>query len=165
MLDEGIIRESTSPWSFPICMVPKKESNSFRFCVDFRKLNKISVMDNFPLPNISDALDSLGMTKPKYFSTIDLAAGYWQIELEESSKSKACFITQDSLYEFQVLPFGLHSAPATFQRAMQEVLRGLNWKSVLCYLDDVIIFSNSFSEHLYHLKQVFDRFRNSGLKL
>ena len=117
------------------------------------------------MPNISDALDSLGIMKPQYFSTLDVAAGYWQIELEKSFKSKACFITQDSLYEFQVLPFGLHLAPATFQRVMQEVLRGLNWKSVLCYLDDVIIFSNTFSEHLYHLKQFFDRFRDCNLKL
>ena len=68
-------------------------------------------MENFPLPNISDTLESLGIMKPQYFSTLDLAAGYWQIELEESSESKACFITQDSLYQFQVLPFGLHSAP------------------------------------------------------
>ena len=166
MLEQDVIRESTSPWSFPVCMTPKAgDPKTYRFAIDFRALNKICARDNFPLPNINDALDSLGTAKPKYFSTLDLAAGYWQIGLEESSKAKTAFITQDGLYEFQRMPFGLHNAPATFQRAMQEVLRGLNWKFVLCYLDDVIIFSSSFSEHMDHLKQVFDRLRAAGLKL
>ena len=166
MLDQGIIKESTSPWSFPVCMVPKAGSpGSYRFAINFKKLNDICPRDNFPLPNISDALDSLGAAKPKYFSTLDLASGYWQIGLEESSKPLTAFVTQDGLFEFQRMPFGLHNAPATFQRAMQEILRGLNWKFVLCYLDDVIIFSSTFSEHLSHLKQVFDRFRQAGLKL
>jgi hypothetical protein len=166
MLEQGIIKESTSPWCFPVCMVPKAGSpGSYRFAINFKKLNDICPRDNFPLPNINDALDSLGATKPKYFSTLDLASGYWQLSLTESSKPLTAFVTQDGLYEFQRMPFGLHNAPATFQRAMQEVLRGLNWKFVLCYLDDVIIFSNSFSEHLSHLKQVFDRFRQAGLKL
>ena len=166
MLDQGIIKESTSPWCFPVCMVPKAGSpGSYRFAINFKKLNDICPRDNFPLPNINDALDSLGAAKPKYFSTLDLASGYWQIGLEESSKPLTAFVTQDGLFEFQRMPFGLHNAPATFQRAMQEVLRGLNWQFVLCYLDDVIIFSNSFSEHLCHLKQVFDRFRQAGLKL
>ncbi len=147
-------------------MVPKAGSpGSYRFAINFKKLNDICPRDNFPLPNISDALDSLGAAKPKYFSTLDLASGYWQIGLEESSKPLTAFVTQDGLYEFQRMPFGLHiNAPATFQRAMQEILRGLNWKFVLCYLDDVIIFSSSFSEHLSHLKQVFDRFRQAGLQ-
>ena len=96
---------------------------------------------------------------------MDLASGYWQIGLEESSKSKTAFITQDGLFEFNVMPFGLHNAPATFQRAIQEIMRGLNWKFVFCYLDDVIIFSRSFEEHVDHLRQVFDRLRQAGLKL
>jgi hypothetical protein len=165
MLDQGIVGKSTSPWSFPVCMIPKAGTNTYRFCIDFRRLNDISARDNFPLPNINDALDSLGTAKPKYFSTLDLASGYWQIDLEEHSKSKTAFITQDGLFEFNVMPFGLHNAPSTFQRAMQEVLRGLNWKFVLCYLDDVIIFSSSFEEHLGHLRQVLDRLRIAGLKL
>lgn len=165
MLDQDIIRESTSPWSFPVCMIPKPGTNTYRFCINFIKLNEISDRNNFPLPNINDTLDSLGAAAPKYFSTLDLASGYWQIDLEENSKPKTAFITQDGLYEFNVMPFGLHNAPATFQRAMQEVLRGLNWKFVLVYLDDVIIFSKSFEEHLDHLKQVLERFRSVGLKL
>ena len=165
MLDQGVIRESTSPWSFPVCMIPKPGTNTWRFCIDFRKLNSLEPRQNWPIAHIHDALDSLGSNEPKYFTTLDLASGYWQIGLEEQSKPKTAFITQDGLYEFNVMPFGLHNAPATFQRAMQEVLRGLNWKFVFCYLDDVIIFSRSFEEHLDHLKQVFDRLREAGLKL
>ncbi|XP_072041155.1 uncharacterized protein [Amphiura filiformis] len=165
MLDQGVIRESTSPWSFPVCMIPKPGTNTWRFCIDFRKLNNLEPRQNWPIAHIHDALDSLGSNEPKYFTTLDLASGYWQIGLEEQSKPKTAFITQDGLYEFNVMPFGLHNAPATFQRAMQEVLRGLNWKFVFCYLDDVIIFSRSFEEHLDHLKQVFDRLREAGLKL
>jgi hypothetical protein len=165
MLDEGIIRESTSPWSFPVCMIPKAGTNTYRFCIDYRQLNSVCARSNWPLPNINDTLDSLGASMPKYFSTLDLAAGYWQIDLEENSKPKSAFITQEGLYEFNVMPFGLHNAPATFQRAMQEVLRGLHWKFVLVYLDDVIVFSHNFREHLDHLRQVFERFRSVGLKL
>ena len=165
MLDQGVIRESTSPWSFPVCMIPKAGTNTWRFCIDFRKLNDVVPRQNWPLPHIDDALDSLGSSNPEYFSTLDLASGYWQIGLEESSKSKTAFITQDGLFEFNVMPFGLHNAPATFQRAIQEIMRGLNWKFVFCYLDDVIIFSRSFEEHVDHLRQVFDRLRQAGLKL
>ena len=117
------------------------------------------------MPHIDDALDSLGSSNPEYFSTLDLASGYWQIGLEESSKSKTAFITQDGLFELNVMPFGLHNAPATFQQAIQEIMRGLNWKFVFCYLDDVIIFSRSFEEHVDHLRQVFDRLRQAGLTL
>ena len=126
MLDQGVIRNSTSPWCFPVCMIPKAGTNTYRFCIDFRKLNNSESRQNFPLAHIHDALDSLGSNEPKYFTTLDLASGYWQIGLEEQAKPKTAFITQDGLYEFNVMPFGLHNAPATFQRAMQEVLRGLN---------------------------------------
>ena len=165
MLEQGVIRESTSPWSFPVCMIPKAGSDNYRFCIDFRKLNQVCDRCNFPLPNINDTLDSLGSSKPQYFSTLDLAAGYWQINLSEKSKEKSAFITQDGLYEFNVMPFGLHNAPATFQRAMHEVFRGLHWKFILIYLDDIIVFSSNFSQHLQHLREVFMRLRAVGLKL
>lgn len=110
------------------------------FCLNFKPLNLCSVRDNFPLPNILDSLDSLGATNPAFFSTLDMASGYWQIGMEESSKCKTAFVTQEGLFEFNVLPFGLHNAPSTFQRTMQEILRGLHWKIALIYLDDVIIF-------------------------
>lgn len=145
--------------------MPKEEKNEYRFAIDFRKLNEITARDNFPLPNINDALDNLGSSNPQYFTTLDMASGYWQIGLEANLKSKAAFITQDGLFEFQRMPFGLHNAPSTFQRAMQEIFRGLNWKFVLVYVDDLIIFSHTFEEHLVHLRQVFDRIKAAGLKL
>ena len=130
MLQDGLIRKSTSSWSFPVVMTPTSDG-SLRFCVDFRKCNRICERDNFPLPHIDDALDSLGTKKPNYFSTLDLSAGYWQIGLKESSKPKSAFITQDGLYEFNVLPMGLSNSAGTFQRVMMEVFRNLNWKFVL----------------------------------
>ena len=145
-------------------MTPKSDG-SLRFCVDFRKCNRICERDNFPLPHIDDALDSLGTKKPNYFSTLDLSAGYWQIGLKESSKPKSAFITQDGLYEFNVLPMGLSNSAGTFQRVMMEVFRNLNWKFVLIYLDDVIVFSNSFTEHVDHLRQVFQKLRDANSKL
>ena len=164
MLNDGIISESTSPFSSPVVMVTKK-TGEYIFCIDFRRLNQITVRDNFPLPSISDTFNNLGMTKPAYFSTLDMASGYWQIGLDRDSKKKTAFITQDGLYEFNVLPFGLHNAPSTFQRTMHEVLRGLHWKFCLVYLDDIIIYSDTFKDHLDHLCQVFQKFRDVNLKL
>jgi len=124
MLEQGVIRESTSPWSFPVCMIPKAGTDNYRFCIDFRKLNQVCDRCNFPLPNINDTLDSLGSSKPQYFSTLDLAAGYWQINLSEGSKEKSAFITQDGLYEFNVMPFGLHNAPLLFREQCMRFLEG-----------------------------------------
>ena len=162
MLNDGIISESTSPFPSPVVLI-KKKNGDYRLCIDFRALNRITERENFPLPSISDIFNNLGMTKPAYFSTLDMASGYWQIGLDEDSKT--AFVTQDGLYEFNVLPFGLHNAPSTFQRTMHEVLRGLHWKFCLVYLDDIIIYSNTFPEHLKCLAQVFQKFRNANLKL
>ena len=104
MLNDGIISESTSPFSSPVVMVTKK-TGEYIFCIDFRRLNQITVRDNFPLPSISDTFNNLGMTKPAYFSTLDMASGYWQIGLDRDSKKKTAFITQDGLYEFNVFTF------------------------------------------------------------
>ena len=164
MLKDGVISESTSPFASPIVMV-KKKSGDYRFCVDFRALNRITERDTFPLPNITDTFDHLDMQRPLFFSTLDMASGYWQIALEDDAKKKTAFITQDGLFEFNVMPFGLHNAPCTFQRTMQEVLRGLHWKICLVYLDDIIVYSHSFADHLKHLRQVFDKFREANLKL
>ena len=162
MLDREIIQPSQSPWSSNVVIVKKKDG-SHRFCVDFRKLNLITKKDVYPLPRISEVLDTLG--NAVYFSTMDLASGYWQVPLDKASQEKTAFTTKSGLFEFRVLPMGLVNAPPGFQRMMDVVLSGLQWKNCLVYLDDVIVFSSTFDRHLEHLKEVFDRFRREGLKL
>ena len=136
---------------------------TYRFCIDFRKLNAVTCKDSYPLPCIDDTLDQLQGTR--YFSTLDLMSGYWQCELHPSTREKTAFITYGGLYEFRVMLFGLCNAPSTFQRLMESVLRGLNWVNCLIYLDDVIDFSKTFDDHLRHLTDVFDRFREANIKL
>ena len=136
MLDRKIIQPSSSPWASPIVLVPKKDG-SVRFCIDYRKGNAVTRRDAYPLPRIDDTLDTLAGAK--WFSTLDLVSGYWQVELEEQDKEKTAFCTQDGLFEFNVLPFGLCNGPATFQRLMDLVLTGLQWSSCLVYLNDVVV--------------------------
>ena len=114
---------------------------------------------------IDDSLDSLGNTRAKYFSKVDLLSGFWQMELEEDSKHLTAFCCHEGLYEFERLPFGMKNSPSGFARLMQEVLRGLVWKICPVFIDDVIIFSDTFQQHLENLKLVFDRFRAANLKL
>ena len=135
MLEKAIIRESTSPWSSPIILVKKKDGE-MRFCVNYRKLNSVTVGHAHPLPRVDDILDSLGNSQ--YFSTIDLKSAYWQISVNERDPHKTAFVTQRGLFEFNRMPFGLVNAPTTFQRAMDLVLSGLSYAMCLCYLDDVI---------------------------
>ena len=162
MLDQGIIEVSSSPWSSPVVLVKKKDGGT-RFCIDYRKLNAVTRKDSYPLPRIDDALDSLAGAK--YFSTLDLQSGYHQVAMHPDSKEKTAFISHAGLYQFNVLSFGLTNAPPQFQRLMSRILHGLEWKICLVYIDDVIIFSSSFSDHLSRLKTVFDRFRAANLKL
>ncbi|UYV77104.1 hypothetical protein LAZ67_14003317, partial [Cordylochernes scorpioides] len=162
MLEEGIIRPSSSPWSFPVILV-KKRDGKYRFCVDYRKLNEVTVKDVYPIPRIDDVMDSLQGSK--YFSAIDLKSGYWQVEIEERDKEKTAFTTAHGLYEFNVMPFGLCNAPATFERNMENMLGNLRWQICLCYLDDVIIYSPDFPTHLKRLEAVFRYFRESNLRL
>jgi len=107
-----------------------------------------------PMPNIEDILDALGGNS--IFTTLDLASGYWQVPIAEEDRHITAFRTQSGLYEFNAMPFGLTNAPATFQRAMDVILSGLNWKNCLCYLDDIIIFSTSWKQHLEDLEKVWD---------
>lgn len=167
MLNDNVIQESHSPWSAPVHLVPKKMDMSgqqkWRMVIDYRRLNDITVDDKYPLPNINDLFDMLG--KSTYFTTLDLASGYHQIEVDSEDKPKTGFSTPFGHYEFHRMPFGLKTAPATFQRAMDNVLRGLQGIHCLVYLDDVIIFSKSLHEHVEKLRAVFDRFRETNLKV
>ena len=162
MLNRGIIQPSVSPWSSPIILVKKKDGTD-RFVVDFRRLNSVTRKDSYPLPRIDDALDALNGTK--YFSTMDLMSGYWQVEMDPDSREHTAFTTYGGLYEFLVLPFGLTNAPSTYQRLMECVLRNLTYKICLIYLDDILVYSRTFENHLDHLRQVFDRLRHANLKL
>ncbi len=162
MLLNQIIRPSTSPYSSPPLIVPKKNGEQ-RFCVDYRKLNAITKKNKYPLPRIEDTKDYLHGAK--FFSTIDLYSGYWQIEIAEVDKHKTAFTTDDGHFEFNRMPFGLTNAPATFQTLMNDILQPIRKKFALVYLDDVIIFSKTIDDHIEHLEVVFDLLRQEGLKI
>jgi len=161
LLDRGLTELAHMAWSSPVVLVRKKDG-SWWFCVDYRKLNSVTIQDAYPLPRIDESLDALAGSK--YFSTLDLLSGYWQVLLSPEPQEKAAFITRDGLWRWKVLPFGLTSAPATFQRLMEQVLNGLHWKILLVYLDDVIVISPDFQTHISHLREVFERLRGAGLK-
>ena len=161
MLRDDIMQPSKSPWASPVVLM--KKDGTLRFCVDYPRLKKIMKKDVYPLPRIDDALDRL--YNAKYFSSMDLKTGYWQIEVDERGRDKTAFITPDGLFEFKVMPFGLFSAPATFQRVMDTVLAGLKWQTCLVYLDDVVVFASSFEEHLRRLETVLQAIKTSGLTL
>ncbi|GBO34796.1 Transposon Ty3-I Gag-Pol polyprotein [Araneus ventricosus] len=162
MLKEDVIQPSDSPWSSPVVLV-KKKNGEWRFCVDYRRLNKITKKDVYPLPPIDDALDCLAGAKS--FSMMDLKSGYWQIEVDDKDREKTAFVTSDGLYEFKVMPFGLCNAPATFERMMDTVLRGLKWNICLCYLDDIIVYAPNFQEHKSRLRKVLKCIQEAGLTL
>ena len=162
MLDQDIVQPTSSPWASPIVLVKKKDG-SMRFCVDYRRLNSITKLDVYPLPRIDETLDVLAGAR--FFTTLDLASGYWQVTVDPAAREKTAFVTHTGLYEFKVMPFGLCNAPATFQRLMEVVLAGLNRKQCFVYLDDILIISHNWEEHLENLQLVFDRLRRAGLRL
>ena len=162
MLQDGQIEHSVSAWSAPTVLVTKKDGTT-RFCVDYRRLNARTKKDAFPLPRIDDSLNSLsGQAR---FSTLDLASGYWQVRLSEDAKPKTAFATHSGLFQFAVMPFGLCNAPATFERLMSQVMRGLHWKLCLVYIDDILVFGNDFESALHSLELVLIRVAEYGLQL
>ncbi|CAF0725133.1 unnamed protein product [Brachionus calyciflorus] len=160
MLENGIIEPSTSPWASPVLIIPKKDGTK-RFCVDYRKLNSITITENWPLPRIEDILDRLSGSI--YFTTLDLKAGYWQIEMDEDSKEYTAFTTPDGHYQFMRMPFGLKNAPAQFSKLMHQIFGVRVYVEI--YLDDIIIHSKTAEDHVEHIRIAASLLRNANLKI
>ena len=158
MIQLGVIEESTSPYASPIVLVRKKDGSN-RFCIDYRKLNQITIFDPEPIPNFDDLMAKL--TEGKYFTKIDLSKGYWQIPIYSQDKEKTAFVTANGLFQFKVLPFGMVNAPAVFSRMMRKLLKGMS--NVVNFIDDVCIYTDSWDKHIQILVEVLDRLRSAGL--
>jgi len=164
---EGVIAPSESPWNAPLLVVSKKPDVNgnvkYRVCVNFRRLNDVTIGDAFSLPNIVNILDQL--ERSWYYSALDLAQGYHQIPMKPSDCEKTAFSTDKELFEHLRIPFGLKGASGTFQRLMNKVLPGLNGLKAFVYLDDIIIYAKDIPEHTQKLSEIFQRLRQYRLKL
>ena len=167
MIEDDIIVPCKSEWNFPIIMVPKKIDVSgkrkWRLCIDFRRLNEVTIGDSYPLPNIQDILDKIG--RARYFTMLDCASGYLQIPISPEDQKKTAFSTSSGHYEYKRMPFGLKSAPATFQRMINAVLRDAIGERCFVYMDDILIFGETLQEHNSQLKEVFEQLRFYNLKV
>ncbi|KAL1255563.1 hypothetical protein QQF64_013624 [Cirrhinus molitorella] len=159
MLKLGVIEPSRSAWSSPIVMVPKLDG-TLRFCNDFRRLNQVSEFDGYPMPRVDELLERLW--RARYISTLDLTKGYWQVPLTDAAKEKTAFSTPSGHWQYRTLPFGLHGAPATFQRMMDILLRP-HQTYAAAYIDDVVIHSETWQDHLEWLRRVLLELRRAGL--
>ena len=160
LLENDLAVPSTSPWSSPCLLIPKPDGTS-RFCTDYRKINAVTVRDSFPLPRIDDCVDTVGAAA--YVSKLDLLKGYWQVPLTPRASKTSAFVTPDSFLQYTVMPFGMCNAPATFQRLVNTVLAGV--PNCTAYLDDLVVYSSNWSEHLSTLKEVFQRLAKANLTL
>ncbi|XP_064460245.1 uncharacterized protein LOC135370435 [Ornithodoros turicata] len=154
MIETGAVRPSRSPWAFPVVLAPKKDGTA-RLCVDYRRLNEVTVRDSYPFPSIDSIMYSLGSAH--VFTTLDCSRGFLQIPIAPDDVEKTAFTCHRGLFEFVRLPFGLSNSPASFQRVMDEVLSDAKYNFAMAYMDDVVIFSRTFQEHLSHLKVVLER--------
>ncbi|MES9883466.1 MAG: reverse transcriptase domain-containing protein [Sedimenticola sp.] len=161
-LKMNVIRESSSAWASPLVYVRKRDGTT-RPCVDYRLLNAATKKDAYPLPNLNDCLDHLGGAT--HYSCLDVLSAYYQIEVDAEDRQKTAFVCKQGLYEYNVMPFGLCNAASTFQRCMELILCGLQWHILLIYLDDVIVYGKTFSEHLQRLDVVLTRLFAAGMKL
>jgi hypothetical protein len=160
LLEYGFIKPSESPWGAPVLFVQKKDG-SFRLCIDYRALNKVTKKNRYPLPHIEELFNNT--QGAKYFSKIDLRSGYHQIRIAEKDTEKTAFRTRYGHYEWLVVPFGLTNAPATFMHLMQSVLNPVLDKFAVAFLDDILIYSKTKEEHIQHIKQVLDILRENKL--
>ena len=162
MKELRIIEDSTSAWSSAVVLVPKP-GGKIRFCIDYRNLNKLTVKDHYPLPRVDECISAFNGSH--WFSVADCAAGYWGVDMDEDSKEKTAFSTHEGHYQFRQMPFGLSNAPAVFMRLMNVVLAGISWKCCLPYMDDIIIYSPTFEDHVAHVCLVLKRLIAAGLTL
>ena len=160
----GCIEPFTSPHASGLVLVRKKDG-SLRVCVDYHKINQDMVPDRYPMPRVDELVDAIGHQKGKYFSTLDMMKGYHQVKMEEQSKQKTAFTCHLGLFQYRRMPFGLRNAPATFQRLMDRIFLGPEWDSVFVYLDDILIVSATFEDHLKEVGRVLDRLSEAGLRL
>ena len=162
MLESDVIEPSNSPWSSPVVLAPKADG-SLRFCIDYRRVNAVVTKDVYPLPVMDDILTYL--SGARFFSSMDLEWGFWQIPVAEEHRHKTAFVTTDGLFQFKRLPFGLHTSPPNFQRLMDRVLTGLKWEQCLCYLDDILVFAYTLEEHNQRLGRVLQAIGDAGMTL
>lgn len=162
MMKAGIVEHSKSPWGSPALLVEKADG-SFRFVVDYRKLNSVTRVDPYPLPNIQETLSQLGSAR--YFSVVDMASGFWQIEMDPTDKEKTAFNTTNGHYQWTRMPMGLVNSPAVWQRTADVVLEGLVGQVCHVYMDDIVIYSETFDQHMKDVESVLRRLRGAGLKL
>ena len=163
MLKHGVIERTQSPWASPVVLA-KKHDGTYRFCVDYRKVNSLTTFDAYPLNRIDDTLEAL--SGAKWFCTLDLLSGFWQCGMTERAKQRSAFcVPKHGLFTFNVMPMGMKNSPSTFSRLMEIVLTGLNWRQCVVYLDDVVLFAKTEEEMLQILDEVFGRFAQANLKL
>ena len=162
MIDADVIEPAETEWDSPVVIAPKADG-SYRFCVDYRKLNSMTVRSTYPLPRMDDCIDSLG--EATIFSTLDANWGYWQIPVAAADRDKATFTSHAGTYRFKRMPFGLMNAPATFQRTLDILLNRYAWRTCLVYLDDIIIFSKDFDTHIKDVDKILGTLRRSGISL
>jgi len=162
MLKEGIIRESKSSYPSPVVIVGKKDSTK-RFYVDFRKLNQMTKTNAYPLQRMDDLLEKFRIAR--YLIIIDLASGYWQVEMEEKDKELIAFIYSQGLYKFNKMPFKLTNVLATFQKAINKLFGKYIDEFVNVYIDDVIIYSETFEKHLWHIEMVLKKLKEANIMI
>jgi Reverse transcriptase (RNA-dependent DNA polymerase) len=162
MLRSGVIEPATSEWASPVVLVPKPDG-SLRFCIDYRKLNAITVRDTYPIPRMDECIYSL--EDAVVFSTLDYNSGSWQIPLDEADRDKTTFCSHAGTFRFLRMAFGLRNAPETFQKPVDIILSGLKWRTCLLYLDDIIIHSTSREDHYHHVDEVLSTFGKAGISM